>query len=179
MVSLTIQWVLLITLTYMVIRLYSLISKSQRRKTLIKSNDGFPSGGTYPFKTISTISSNKISINQNSFKGTIIVGTSYGCDACKSVYPVLSQFKNLFPEYQLLNLSFTRKEDINELINEYSLHPETIALLHIKEMGNFGFEGFPFAYLVSSQGKILQKGLVNTKNDFDLLVSFSETKRVS
>ncbi len=51
-------------------------------------------------------------------------------------------------------------------------HKNVFKLIKHEQLHNLGITGFPFAYLLSRDDEVLEKGLVNHKKDFELLISY-------
>ncbi len=89
--SIIILWVLVVIISIMVIKLYNLIAQAQKRKSFGESDVGFPTGSTFPLKEILSYNGELINLSNKEYEGTIVLFTTYGCKACKMLYPVLNK----------------------------------------------------------------------------------------
>ncbi|WP_160850461.1 TlpA family protein disulfide reductase [Pontibacillus yanchengensis] len=100
----------------------------------------------------------------------IFIFTSYGCDACKRIYPFLNELIKEHPYIQFRLITLANEDQANELIEQFNLNDIPLTMIKHEHIHKFGITGFPFAYLVSEKSVILDKGLVNHKEDFRLLM---------
>ncbi|MDP4085007.1 MAG: hypothetical protein Q8934_10395 [Bacillota bacterium] len=169
--------VLVLMICCMVLQLYKMVLNPQRTK-LIKNKDGLKKGTKYPFELLRTIDGKVIETEKNK-DGFVLIMISYGCEACKRVYPFLEELRKEYKNIQFHLLMLANKEQAQENIDLFNLENFSVSLIKNEQLHSLGITGFPFSYLLSKEGKVLEKGLVNHKKDFDLLISFLPFKRAS
>lgn len=102
---------------------------------------------------------------------SLVLITSITCDMCKRLYPVLKpiqlKFKN---KINILLLSVGDEEGATRIKQEYSLeydvHP--VEWASVNEWLNINH--VPFAFVLSPEGEVLSKGLVNARNHIEYLL---------
>ena len=161
----------------MVLQLYKILLNPQRTK-LIRNKDGLKKGTLYPFQLLRTIEGNAVEKEKNK-DGFVLIMTSYGCEACKRVYPFLEELRKEYKNLQFHLFMLANKEQAQETINLFNLENLSVSLIKNDQLHSLGITGFPFGYLLSKEGKVLEKGLVNHKKDFELLISYLPYKRAS
>ncbi|KQL52651.1 hypothetical protein AN964_03310 [Heyndrickxia shackletonii] len=167
---------LVILVACMILYIYNNILKSSRQ--LLKNQDGLRKGTLYPLNNLEYINEKDVNTNSNC-DGTILIATSYGCAACKRVYPYLEQLRQEYNNIDFHLLMLANKDQTQETINLYNLRNFKVSLIQNDQLHNLGITGFPFSYLLSKEKKVIEKGIVNHKKDFDLLISFLTIKKVS
>lgn len=160
------------------ITLYSITEALKARNKLIKSEDGLKKGSLYPLDLLKNIEGNEVRL-VNGSDGMVLIFTSFGCNVCKSVYPYLEQIRNEYSNIQFHIVMLANIDEAKETINKYKLDNFLISLVRYEQLPDFGITGFPFTYLISNKGIIIEKGIVNYKRDFDLLISFLNSAKVS
>lgn len=161
---------LVLVLTVMVLYLYKNILISPKKR-LLKHQDGLKSGSPYPLNILKTVEGHPL-LKSTRSKGSVMIITSYGCEACKRVYPFLNQLEKEYRNIQFNILMLATKQQAQEYVDTYDLNNFQISLIKNEQLHALGITGFPFAYLLSKDGRVIQKGLVNHKKDFDLLISY-------
>jgi thiol-disulfide isomerase/thioredoxin len=169
---------LVLVISCMVLYLFKTIINSSKKAKLLRSEDGFKKGALYPLQSLKTINGNSIEKMKN-VDGLVLIITSYGCDACKRVYPYLEQLRGEHKNLQFQLLMLANKEQALENIKLFKLESFSVSLIQQEQLHDLGITGFPFSYLLSNEGKVIEKGLVNHKKDFDLLISFLPIKKIS
>jgi len=167
-VSYVVLWMLVLALTVFAI----MISKKPKR-VLGLNNSGLPVGASFPrFNAQSVTSDLPFNIVYAERKETLLLFSSSLCPVCSTVYPL---FPYAEQKYNLKAQVIMESTDdgvasIVEKIESTGLHAPVYALTpHMKE--EVRLEGFPFAYFLSAEGKVLAKGVINSIPDIDLLVS--------
>lgn len=161
----------------MILQLYKMMLNPQKTK-LIRSKDGLKKGTVYPFQLLRTIDGNGVEKEKNK-DGHVLIMTSYGCEACKRVYPYLEELRKEYKNIQFHLFMLATEEEAQENIKLYNIENTSVYLIKHDQLHSLGITGFPFSYLLSKDGKVLEKGLVNHKKDFELLISFLPYKRAS
>ncbi|AWE08385.1 hypothetical protein DCE79_13665 [Lysinibacillus sp. 2017] len=162
---------MLLVLSIMMLYLYKLLIDSSTNKRLPKNEDGLKKGEVYPLTQLKTIGGSPFTKPKIKV-GSVIIITSYGCEVCKRVYPYLEDLRKEFGNLQFNILMLATEEQARENIHLYNLEKFQLALIKHEQLHNLGITGFPFAYLLSRDDKVLEKGLVNHKKDFELLISY-------
>jgi methylamine dehydrogenase accessory protein MauD len=178
-ISVWLLWIIVLTLSLMVLYLYKRIEGSKNKRTLSKNDVGVPKGEFYPIQKFQSIQGRDINVN-TADEGTVLIFTHALCDVCKRIYPILENVKKQYPKMNLVILMLASKQDALNIVNKFSLEDFPVTLIKDEELNKLGISGFPFSYLLSPQGKIIEKGLVNYKEHFDILLSHrSKSRNVS
>lgn len=167
--SYCVLWILTLILSSMVIYLYKRIEKSSKKnKTLAESNAGLPKGEVYPIKKIYDTENKEVNMGQS----TILLFTSAHCDVCKRVYPMLEIAKQKYSNINIIIMMLATNEEAKNTINRFNIkHNTPVSLIKDEELFALGIPGFPFCYLLDPNGNIIEKGIVNTMEHFDILLS--------
>lgn len=171
-VSFFLLWLLVLILSFLVLKLYKVISGFTRKRELAKNNEGIESGSVYPRKSFKVINNKKDVKIESDVLGTVIIFTKYTCELCKQVYPVLPEIQTRFKGYQFIIMTNSSVEESNEISNKYQLSNIPISLIEYDEFAELGVVAFPFAYLLSPKGKVISKGIINFKEDFNILLEY-------
>jgi len=155
----------------MILYLYRILIDSSTKRKLPKSEDGLRKGELYPLNLLKNIEGNPIT-KPKIKEATVLIITSYGCEVCKGVYPYLDELRKEYKDLQFNILMLATHEQAQECIQTYNLEKFQLALIKHEQLHNLGITGFPFAYLLSRDDEVLEKGLVNHKKDFELLISY-------
>jgi hypothetical protein len=156
----------------MLFSLYKKLISMKKTKSLPRNNVGFPKGIKYPKHEFTNINEDIIPVTSKGKIGTVILITSYSCDACKRIYPILNTLRNDYHELKFINLILGNKEQVNSLIKKYELSDtNNFSIFDHDKLSEFGAVTFPFAYLLTDGGLVVEKGLVNFRQDFDFLIS--------
>ncbi|MED4549423.1 TlpA family protein disulfide reductase [Bacillus licheniformis] len=169
---------LVITVAFLVLQLYRNILRTKKQQGLLKSDEGLPKGETYPITTLKTIVGQEVTISKKT-RGVILIFTSYGCSGCKRVYPFLELLKKEYPKIQFELIMLANKKQAQETISLYNLEDWSVSIIDHEHLHTLGITGFPFSYLISNEGKVIEKGLINYKKDIDFLVSMLQVKKIS
>lgn len=168
-ISYCMLWILTLILSSMVIYLYKRIENSQNsRRTLAESKAGLPKGEVYPLKIIYDTENKEVNLAQS----TILLFTSAHCDVCKRVYPILEIVKQKYSSINIIIMMLATDEEAKNTINMFNIKPSTpVSLIKDEELFALGIPGFPFCYLLDTNGNIIEKGIVNKIEHFDILLS--------
>lgn len=178
--SYCILWFITLTLSCMVFYLFKRIESSKNvKRTLAESNSGFPKGQIYPIKSYYDLTGKEIKIN-SSYEGTVLLFTSAHCDVCKRIYPLLEIVKQSYPQINFVLMMLATNDEAISISNRFNIKRFPISLIRDEELNDLGVAGFPFSYLLAQDGKIIEKGIVNYKDHFDiLLANHVKSERVS
>lgn len=182
-ISISIIWVILLILSFMVQFLYKTVEKSHKRNktTLHKGESGFPIGTHYPtqrFSTNSSIYGDVLNINSPN-KETVLIFTQSTCSVCKRVYAILDIVRKKYSNKEFIILMVASKEEALNYVNEYFLNNFQVSLIKDEDLEDLGISNIPFSYLLSPEGNVLNKGVVNTIEHFDILLSQEEDRKIS
>lgn len=167
-ISYIVLWLLVLSLT-----MFTIVIAKKPTKVLGANQSGLPVGSAFPrFNMQSVVKQIPFSVSHPDQQGTLLLFSSSGCPICSTVYPLFpyaEQKYNVKPQV-IMEGRDGQVDSIIEKINETGLSAPVYALTpSIKE--EVKLEGFPFAYYLSADGKVLAKGVINTTADIDLLVS--------
>ncbi|MGG3910529.1 TlpA family protein disulfide reductase [Peribacillus simplex] len=180
-ISIAIIWFILLILSFMVHFLYKTVEKSHKRNktTFYKGEDGFPIGTHYPTQKFSnSIYGNELNINSPN-KETVLIFTQSTCSICKRVYAILDLVRKKYSNKEFIILMVASKEEALNYVNEYFLNNFQVSLIKEGDLEDLGISSVPFSYLLSSEGNVLNKGVVNTIEHFDILFSQEEDRKIS
>lgn len=169
------MWIIIFILASMVILLYGRIeASSTKAKKLFRNESGFPTGTFYPKKDYMDINGNTLSLSNNT--DTLLLFTQYSCDVCKRVYPILSNVNNKYPDKQIILFMLATKHESQSIMTKFNLEKFPVVLIKNEELHLLGISGFPFAYLLSPNNVVTNKGVINSMEHFDILFSDLDRK---
>lgn len=167
--SYIILWLLVMSLT-----LHVIVTSKKPGLILPASNTGLPIGATFPqFKISSVLEMVPFNIQHPKHTGALVLFTSLRCSICNSVYPMIPLVEKKYQLKAQVIMEPLEEDDVESImtkINQLGLtFPIYKLTTSIKE--EVKLHGFPFAYLLSPEGKVLSKGGINKIEDFDILVN--------
>lgn len=164
-----VMWALILSLAVFAIS----ISKKPKR-ILPASDSGLPVGAPFPaFQAQSVVNEVPFSVVYPQRKETLVLFSSSGCPICNMAYPLLpysEQKYNLATKIVMEGQPNMVNQSIIDKIGNAGIKAPVYALTEEIKSG-VKLEGFPFAYFLSADGRVLAKGIINTPPDIDLLVS--------
>ncbi|MED4354944.1 hypothetical protein P9265_21975 [Schinkia azotoformans] len=160
-------WIIIIILSIGVLKLF-IAGNNPDMRPLHKQNTGILKGTLFPFKTFRNTKNEEINLNTKN--GSILLFTSAGCGACKSLYPHLESFNKSYPDLLLVLIIQGSNDAIELLIDNHSLQNIKIVRSTSSLLQESKIEVFPFAYYVSHNGIVLSKGLINNVEQLFTLV---------
>jgi thiol-disulfide isomerase/thioredoxin len=167
--SVMLQSVVLIAVCSVVAGLLSKLSNPFPLGVLTHQSHGIPAGDSFPILAFDWIDASR----HHDFAhggGTVVVLTSPDCGACKMLYPVLPRFAREHPDIRVVSLMLGDRESVRSVVDEYGLHMPVAAIDH-DELRTLRTEIFPFAYLLSPDGKVMAKGLTMNEDHLKILAS--------
>lgn len=165
-----ILWLLVITLALSMLRIRNKVYMPFKLKELMFSDFGATLDELFPVSQFRTIEGEQISINQNDGKQTIILVTSPTCGTCKTLYPIINPFfRNNGDRYSFISLMYGDLQEIREIAQTYNLAVPIVQLENELSLESIKTDRFPFGYLLSSEGKVISKGLITNEEQFNLL----------
>jgi thiol-disulfide isomerase/thioredoxin len=136
---------------------------------LTHRNHGIPAGDSFPTRTFDWIDGSEHHDLAHG-GGTVVVITSPGCGACKMLYPDLPRFAKEHPDIRIVSLMLGSRESVRSIVDEYGLQLPVAAIDH-DDLSMLRTEIFPFAYLLSPDGKVMAKGATMNEEHLKILVS--------
>ncbi|WP_409345524.1 TlpA family protein disulfide reductase [Paenibacillus sp. MBLB4367] len=161
------QWLLLIICSFAVINLY--IQRRMFRRELGMKDAGFAYGTVFPKLRLQTFLGEDVSLSSKNIKGSVVAFTAVSCDACNTLYPSISSFLKSRPGFQMTIMMVGNAEDVSQKAAHYDISVPVVRLQH-EQLEEFGVKGFPFAYYLSPEGKVLSKGIVNSGEHLSILI---------
>lgn len=174
--SVILQSVILIAVCSVVAVLLSKLSNPFPRGMLTHQNHGIPAGDSFPIRTFDWIDGSEHHELAHG-GGTVVVFTSLGCGACKVLYPVLPRFAKEHPDIRVVSLMLGSRESVRSIVDEYGFQLPVAAINH-DDLSTLRTEIFPFAYLLSPDGKVMAKGATMNEEHLKILVS-ELTKKIN
>ncbi|MFS0875318.1 TlpA family protein disulfide reductase [Solibacillus isronensis] len=105
-------------------------------------------------------------------QSTILLFTSTHCDICKSVYPILEIVKQKYSNINIIIMMLATDEEAKNTIIRFNIKRSIpVSLIKDEDLFALGIPGFPFCYLLDPNGNIIEKGIVNKIEHFDILLS--------
>lgn len=161
-------WVLVLVNSFMLIKLYRVVA-TLKKKELPKNSAGVPTGAVLPIQKFKNMLLKDIDLQTN--KSRIILFSSFSCKVCHQIYPFFNSLKHDLKGIHLHIFMLATEEQAKQISAEYKISLDDITLITHEDLPPLGVTGFPFAYYLSAKGKVISKGLVNYKHDFDTLIS--------
>ncbi|GAA0372902.1 TlpA family protein disulfide reductase [Bacillus horti] len=166
--TLFILWILVLCNSYMLIKLFKAVAKLNK-KELPKSFAGIAKGSLLPIKNYKNLDMK--AFDYTSKKNYIVLFGSYGCKVCHQIYPLFNTLKQEKTGVIIQIFMLATEDQAKEISAQYDIPTDHITIISQNDLPSLGITGFPFAYYLSSNGNVINKGLVNFKNDFDILMS--------
>jgi len=86
------------------------------------------------------------------------------------LYPDLPRFAKEHPDIRIVSLMLGSRESVRSIVDEYGLQLPVAAIDH-DDLSMLRTEIFPFAYLLSPDGKVMAKGATMNEEHLKILVS--------
>ena len=168
-VSYIVLWLLVLSLT-----VFAIVLSKKPKRVLPANHTGLPVGTAFPKLQIrSVLKQIPFHVVYPEPKQTLLLFSSSHCSMCNAVYPLLpvaEQKYKLMAQVIMEPLEEGHVESMIRKIDDFGLTAPVFELtMSIRE--EVKLEGYPFAYFLSSEGKVLSKGGINRLEDIDLLVS--------
>lgn len=140
-------------------------------ETLNMQHRGLPRGNVFPRLRLPTITGREVQLPNAQRRNTVVVFTSPGCSACRTLYPALQPFlqKNQ-QKLQVVMVSIGEEQEVRNLVQEQGFSVPVCRVAH-DELPEFGVDIYPFAYLLSPDGHVLAKGVTSSERHLNLLLS--------
>lgn len=138
-----------------------------KRTSLLRSDDGYPLNTVYPIKHVNNILKEKILLNSSDM---VLIFTSSTCDVCRTVYPVFNIIESKHQNISFVFIMQGHENVIREIVEKFNIREKGVSIIDYEEMDKFGIKGYPFAYYLKN-GIVKSKGLINYKEDIDILLS--------
>lgn len=171
--SIAVQWVLIIALVYFVTYIfrksYEAVSINQAMANA-PQHSSLEIGDVFPRLELPSISNEIIHLKQPAYEGTILLISVYGCDGCEKLYPNLNDIAKSFSSYQVISIMIAPIQDVLKKRDQYDLELP-IHQLDLHEMRLYGTSTFPFAYILSPDGIVMNKGTINGEEGIKTLIN--------
>lgn len=161
-------WILVLLLCF--VALDYLKRTLPRKRSLGLQDMGFPMGQQMPIKQVNDLSGRTIPLANPTKKGTVLVFTSATCASCKTLYPVLEPFQKRHPEVEVVMLYLGDTESGQQTKGNYGMS-FPIVPTDSEGFADFEVNTFPFAYYISPDGKVQNKGGMSGSSDLELLLA--------
>lgn len=170
--SYIVLWVLVLVLAYIVIAMV----KRMYRTVLPASDQGLHVGADFPLPRTGTFAkqAEESGIPAASQEGTLVFFTSSGCQFCKQTYPFIEQFKQKHSKYNYLLIMDADEEEGQEIVRHYGI---TLPVYFVEDVEPFETPGFPFAYFLTPEARVLSKGIFNRSEDIQHLIASGRKMR--
>ncbi|MCE5169812.1 redoxin domain-containing protein [Paenibacillus profundus] len=176
--SIAVLWVLIIALLYFVTYIfrksYEAVSINQAVANA-PQHSSLEIGDVFPRLEMPSTSNEIIHLKQPAYEGTILLVSVYGCDGCEELYPNINQIAKTFSAYQVITIIIAPIEEVVKKQNKYKLETP-IHQLDLHEMRLYGTSTFPFAYILSPDGIVMNKGTINGEERIRTLIHNDEEK---
>lgn len=106
--------------------------------------------------------------------GTVAFMTSCYCDACKRLFPVLNDLQKRMPMYRFVIFMSGPLDEVTKALFDYELD---IPVIQVDDFSKFQTSIVPFGFFLSAEGIIQAKGVVNTENHIQTLISKGVRRR--
>jgi hypothetical protein len=176
-VSFTLLWIYILTLsTIYVLNLATARKQHSGRVEKIAGQEfGLDIGEDISKLTLTDLYGNSHSLSESKVKGTLLFFTSSTCSACHVVFSDIKKHISELSDYRLIT-SFRLSSEDKALSPDdlYALHGIPKEVIVIPEPENFTAEmrvtSYPFAFLVTSGGRILRKGIMTSILQIRLII---------
>lgn len=163
--------VVALILTLAVTRLYR--NEIKKMFKIYNRNMGLSVGDRLPQNSIRDLHGTPVEIFHPKIRGTIMIFTSLGCNACKSLYPILSNYQFKYADLKVMTFTVGDRSDVLAMIEEYKL-TVPVAVINEDDKRRYGISSLPFAYFVTPDGRIAAKSIVNYEEHLDALVGAAQ-----
>ncbi|GIP08436.1 MAG: hypothetical protein E7L01_07375 [Paenibacillus macerans] len=166
------QWfiiiIMLFFMTYIFNKSYEAASVNYSM-TESNSNKHLEIGSFFPSLSLLTITNEVIELNNSNHLGSIVLFSVHGCNACERLYPQMDSIADNLPNYQVISIMIA---PLNSVIYNKSKYKLKLPIHHVEldEMYKYGTSTFPFCYVVSNTGEIINKGIIQNRDDIGVLL---------
>ncbi|GFN34055.1 TlpA family protein disulfide reductase [Paenibacillus xylaniclasticus] len=165
------QWLFMILVAVSVL----MTIKKATKKFLYHQDAGLGRGQLFPVPAMKDNNDKEVKIINGSKDGTIVLYASVNCNFCKPLYPLLDAFQKK-KGIPIVTLMDGEREEISE-IQQNVIQTVPVIPSNFDEFNNMGVTAIPFAYYLSSEGKVLAKGTVNNESDMEYLIEVGEQEK--
>ncbi|WP_270169883.1 hypothetical protein [Paenibacillus sp. SYP-B4298] len=152
--------VLLVNSLYLYRKLQERSSQSAPQQEPQRKNS-LPLNLVFPVDHLVDIADQPIRLYPVQAQGTILMLSVYGCSSCAELYPNMNEIAETFQDYQVAAIMIGTEHEIDQIRDEHELRIP-IHRIEMHQMSNFATYSFPFCYVLSDEGMILNKGHVQT-----------------
>lgn len=179
--SYSILWLLVIVLSMFVLQLYKYRSQIMSLNTnntnegLVGRDIGLSMNSIFPQLVLTDLNGKEINLNSGQ-RNTIMLFTKSHCKICSNVYAFLQDFKNKHPDFNLINMMISTPDEARIISEENKYQSVLIHVTTMEELPHYQVNRVPFAYVLSANGYVIDKAIINTADDLELLISSFKQK---
>jgi thiol-disulfide isomerase/thioredoxin len=164
-------WILVLLLCFVAL---DYLKRTRPRKRKLDLQDiGIPIGQPFPKQQFADLDGNTVPLTSPKKKGSIVLFTSSSCASCKALYPALQPYHMRHPELDLVVLMMGESDELEATKEKYGF-TMPVSLSTAAEFADFQINTYPFAYYLSPDGKIRNKGgVAGGPGDLELLLQTS------
>lgn len=159
------QWIIIVGLVFAVAYIfrksYEVIEANSSFNDDIETSN-FEIGSTYPNLNLMSVNNKMISLKNKEFDGTILLFSVQGCSGCENLYPELDSISKHFSSYQVVSTMVAPLTYAMSKVEKYNL-ALPVHQIGISDMSKYGTNSFPFCFILSSGGEIINKGSIQDK----------------
>lgn len=171
MISYIVLWIMVLFLC--VVALDYLKRYRPRKRQLALQDVGIPIGSQMPKLQVDDLAGSPVPLTAAGKKGSVVLFSSVSCGACKPLYPVLQPYQMRHPDLEVVVLMIGEPDEVQATKEKYRLSV-AVASTTADEFAEFQINSFPFAYYLSPDGKIRNKGgMAGGPSDLELLLHTS------
>lgn len=143
-------------------------------RVLSQESHGLPLGTSFPAHDLKSLTGQPLTFS--GAQSTVVVLISGGCHACRDLFPALSPFHRNEPSVSLVLLFMGTPEEARAIVQQEdwsfpvaTMGPPTLSKLQTRI--------FPFAYLLTPDGTVVAKGVVNSASHLQLLIQSAHRRK--
>ncbi|SDG58939.1 AhpC/TSA family protein [Fontibacillus panacisegetis] len=171
-----IQWIIIIILlffmSYVFRKSYEAISANMKSEA--KNSTTVEIGSIFPYLRLRTITDKIIDLHTFKFSGSIILFSMHGCSGCEKLYPHMNSINDEFSSFQVVSVMISPLKNLFSKKEKYDLK---LPIHHVElgEMHKYGTHTFPYCYILSSTGEVINKGIIQDKEGIYQLLQKSDS----
>jgi methylamine dehydrogenase accessory protein MauD len=176
-VCLSLQWILLLCLIAVVLALARQVGILHERVAPLGAlmiDSGPKVGDVAPHLALTSIDGTPVSIGKPQDKSTLLFFLSPDCPVCKKLLPVLSQLRRAEQSWLQLVYASDGERSAHEALAQSALVTGVPYLLSPDLGRRFQVGRLPHAVLIGADGRVRAKGLVNSREQLESLITASE-----
>lgn len=139
----------------------------------LMTSGGLPSGAVIPTASLTAMDGSTISIGGKRATSQLILFVSESCPISRKMIPIAREFCRS-ESIDLLFFGDDREDVQTALIQEFSLNPTRF--INSESYGRtIGIDKLPYALLAGQDGRLIARGLVNSREHLESLMTVQET----